>query len=247
MAVEISFVMPAWNEEALIGHTLDRLRAAADALGETYEVIVVDDASTDRTAAIAQERGAQVVPVEKRQIAAVRNAGAAVARGRHLFFVDADTVVPAETLALAWRALGEGAIGGGARFVLEGRIPWPARIYIICFMAVWRPMRVATGCFLFARRDAFEAAGGWDERYFAGEELYLSRALKRQGRFVIVRHPVISSGRKARLLALRDVLRLTWRALRHGPRTLRQREGLEAWYVSLREGAAGDGPPGPRR
>jgi glycosyltransferase involved in cell wall biosynthesis len=235
MTPAISFVIPAWNEEALIGGTLERLRDAADRLGEEYEVIVVDDASTDRTAEIARERGAEVVRVEKRQIAAVRNAGAAVARGRFLFFVDADTHVPAETLAAAWAELAAGAVGGGALLAFEGRIPWLFRVYILCFMAMWRPLRVATGCFLFARRDAFEAAGRWDERYFAGEELYLSRAMKRQGRFVIVRPAVISSGRKARLLRFRDLIRLLWRGIRHGPKILRQRAGLEVWYESRRE------------
>lgn len=231
----ISFVIPAWNEEALIGGALRTLVASAGTLGEPYEIIVVDDASTDRTAEIAREHGAEVIRVEKRQIAAVRNAGAALARGRFLFFVDADTLVPPETLAGALAALREGAVGGGARFVFEGRIPWHFRIYIFCFMAVWRRLCCAAGCFVFVRREELDAVGGWDERYFAGEELALSRALQRRGRFVIIRHPVVSSGRKARLLGIRDFLRLVARFFRFGSRTLRQREGLEAWYVALRE------------
>ena len=214
MPPSISFIIPAWNEEALIGGALGALRASADALGEPYEIIVVDDASTDRTSEIA--------------------------RGRFLFFVDADTLVPPETLVQAMDALREGAIGGGSRFVFEGRIPWHFRVYLFFFMAVWNRLRVAVGCFVFVRREELARVGGWDETYFAGEELYLSRALKRRGKFVIVRHPVLSSGRKARLLRVRDLLRLTARALVRGSRTLKQREGLEAWYVALREPPAED-------
>jgi glycosyltransferase involved in cell wall biosynthesis len=54
----ISFVIPAYNEERLLGRTLRAIDRAAQALGEPVEVIVVDDASSDRTAAIAQEHRA---------------------------------------------------------------------------------------------------------------------------------------------------------------------------------------------
>ena len=46
----ISFIVPAYNEERLLGPTLDALHAAAQAVGESYELVVVDDGSTDRTA-----------------------------------------------------------------------------------------------------------------------------------------------------------------------------------------------------
>jgi glycosyltransferase involved in cell wall biosynthesis len=66
----ISFIMSACNEERLLGRTLTALNAAARALGQPFEVVVVDDASTDRTASIAREQGARVIPVEHLQIAA---------------------------------------------------------------------------------------------------------------------------------------------------------------------------------
>src|SRR5262245_58908955 len=84
----ISFVIPAYNEESLLGRTLDAVSDAAGALGRPFEVVVVDDASTDRTAAVARGLGARVVPVNHRQIAATRNAGAREAAGQMLIFVD---------------------------------------------------------------------------------------------------------------------------------------------------------------
>src|SRR5690625_1506188 len=77
----LSIIIPAHNEAPLIGATLDALREATARLGADTEVIVVDDASSDDTAAIARGRGARVLQVELRHIAAVRNAGAAAARG----------------------------------------------------------------------------------------------------------------------------------------------------------------------
>ena len=89
----ISFIVPAYNEEALIGRTIDALNRAAQPLGEAYEIVVADDASSDGTADIAEAHGARVVRVERRQIAATRNAGAREAVGDKLIFVDADTLV----------------------------------------------------------------------------------------------------------------------------------------------------------
>ena len=49
----VSFIIPAYNEELLLGATLRSVRTAGATLGEPYEIIVADDASTDRTAAVA--------------------------------------------------------------------------------------------------------------------------------------------------------------------------------------------------
>lgn len=59
----ISFIIPAWNEEAFVGATLAALRIATTSLSVPFEIIVVDDGSTDRTAEIAEALGAQVVKV----------------------------------------------------------------------------------------------------------------------------------------------------------------------------------------
>jgi glycosyltransferase involved in cell wall biosynthesis len=85
----VSFIVPAYNEELLIGRALQALRDAGSALGQPFEMVVADDASTDRTAAIAREHGARVVAVANRQIAATRNAGARAAHGEMFVFVDA--------------------------------------------------------------------------------------------------------------------------------------------------------------
>src|SRR5687768_16575132 len=63
-----SFIIPAYNEEALIGRTIDTLRESASHLKERFEIIVANDDSTDRTAVIAAEKGARVIEVKKRQI-----------------------------------------------------------------------------------------------------------------------------------------------------------------------------------
>src|SRR5436189_2437358 len=97
----ISFVVPAHNEEALLGRTLTAIHEAARESEQPYEIVVASDASTDRTAEIAAEHGARVVAIDRRQIAAARNAGAVASTGEILIFVDADTMITAPALQAA--------------------------------------------------------------------------------------------------------------------------------------------------
>jgi len=231
----MSFIVPAYNEEALIGRTLEALNRAAQGIGEPYEIIVADDASSDRTTAIAETHGAQVVRVNLRQIAGTRNAGAREATGDKLIFVDADTVVTNEVVQASINAMNQGAAGGGSAVSFDGQLPRYADLLFPMMVRLFRATGFACGCFLFCTRGAFDAAGGFDETLFASEEIWMSRALKRQGRFVVLRESVMSSGRKLRMYSGREVLRLFGGILLAGPKALRRRDGLEVWYGGRRE------------
>jgi glycosyltransferase involved in cell wall biosynthesis len=232
----ISFVVPAYNEEKYLRATLEAIHAAARALGESYEIVVADDASSDATAEIARGEGARVVRVDKRQIAATRNAGAREAVGERLFFVDADTRVSAPLLSAALAALDAGAVGGGAPVRIEAAPRWVERFMRWLFVPFYfRLARWAAGCFVFCTRAAFEAAGGFDERYYASEEIGLSKALKRQGRFVIVAPFVTTSARKLEGQTALDALVLFLRLAAGGRAGLRRRTGATAfWYPERR-------------
>ncbi len=182
----LSIVIPARDEEGLIAETLSSLRVALEALGQPTEVIVVDDGSTDRTAAIALEHGARVIPVSIHNIGAVRNAGAREARGDIVIFLDADTRLPAETLRAAWDAMASGAVGGGAWVQFDEQTSRGQRLVSSLFCFAWeRLFGWAAGCFIFTRREDFVAVGGFDQQYFAAEERFLSEALRTRS----VRHP----------------------------------------------------------
>src|SRR5262249_58691220 len=125
------------NEELLIGRTLMALANAGSALGQPFEVVVADDASTDRTAVIAREHGARVVSVQDRQIAATRNAGARAASGEMLVFVDADTVVTRAAVRAAIDAMHAGAAGGGCLIRFDGDVPLWGRLLLLPLLPLY--------------------------------------------------------------------------------------------------------------
>ena len=226
----IYFVVPAHNEEALLARTLRSIQDPARRVEIPFELIVVDDNSTDRTSEIALQAGARVVSVSLRKISAVRNAGATSAAGDVLIFVDADTVLPEKTLRSALTALRRGAVGGGAVVRFDETLPLWSRGMLFSWNLTSRILRWAAGCFIFVRKEAFEAAGGFDERYFAGEEIVLSEAMKRRGRFVILGDSVLTSGRKPKLYGFRETVRILGGLALRGSNAWQRRDGLDLWY-----------------
>jgi glycosyltransferase involved in cell wall biosynthesis len=227
----ISFIIPAHNEEAFIAGTVQAITACARGIDEPYEVIVVDDASTDRTAEIAREHGAEVVSIVRRQISASRNAGAAAAQGDKFIFVDGDTTITPRALRGALRVLRNGAVGGGCLGRFDGPVPLYGFILVRVILAIAQPIFQFTGgCFLFCTRAAFEDIGGFSERLFCAEEVALAQELKQRGRFVILREHVITSGRKIRKYSFSEMLGVFLRIAREGQASMQRREGLELWY-----------------
>ena len=233
----VSFVIPAHNESLFLKATLDRLHRSANALELNYEVIVVDDASTDDTAAIAAANGARPISVDLRNIGAVRNAGAKEAVYTCLFFLDADTLLPEETLNQSLDAICKGAAGGGAHVVIDriDGIPWFKLMLYYAVRLVWQTIGGwAAGCFMYCRRDLFEHFGGFDENYFAAEELFFSRAVKKFGKFRVVRHPVITSSRKFYSHTTKELLRFVFLPLFSPDAQFQSKVGLELLYEHRR-------------
>jgi len=115
---DLSVVIAAYNEEARLPPTLDRLRAYLGQGSLAYEIVVVDDGSSDSTAEVARARGATVVRNDTNRgkgFAARR--GMLVARGRRRLMTDADLSTPIEDLPRLMARLDEGydvAIGSRA-------------------------------------------------------------------------------------------------------------------------------------
>lgn len=183
-APRFSLVIPAWNEELLLPRLLDSVRVARERCArgpDSVELIVADNGSTDATAAVASSAGCVVAPVAKRVIAAARNAGAAVARGEVLAFVDADTRIHPDTFDAIDRAMQSQRVIAGATGVrLERRSLGLAATYAVMIPMVWIT-GMDTGV-VFCRREDFDRVGGYDETRLLAEDVAFLTALRRAGR-----------------------------------------------------------------
>lgn len=229
----ISFIVPAYNEEAELPCTLRAIHSAA--IGNEYEIVLVNDGSTDATAAIGEQFGARVISIERRQIAAARNAGAKASRGDVFIFVDADTRIGPEHIRGAMDTLENGFAGGSSRLAFDGEIPPWGKAMFHVFSTLYFGLNLGAGAFLFTTRQNFFMVGGFDEIYFAGEEVFFTVALKRLGRFKLLREAAITSGRKLRMYSGWKVFGGLFSVLFGGPRGVMSRKKLDMWYGGERE------------
>lgn len=125
---ELSVVVPAFDEENAIGDEIDRLHAALAPSGISYEVIVVDDGSRDRTAEIAAGKQCRVLRHKtNRGYGAALKHGIAEARSDVVVILDADGTYPTESIPDLWKLRDDHDMVVGARLGRQARIPWVRR------------------------------------------------------------------------------------------------------------------------
>lgn len=198
--VRLSVVVPAFDEEAYLPATLASL--ARQHVPGGFEVVVVDNASTDGTAAVAARHGARVVREETPGVCAARQRGTEEARGAVVVSTDADTVHPDGWLARLAEHFDDDdvvAVAGPCRYLDP---PWWARIFPTGWFAAISAVHALTGRVLYvtATNIAFRREGfpGYDTRLTqGGDEVDLLRRLRRQGRVVWDGgNPVLTSSRR---------------------------------------------------
>lgn len=241
--MKISVVVPAFNEERGLAASLRSIRnatAALDAAGWSSELIVCDNNSTDRTAAIAREHGAEVVFEPVNQISRARNTGAARADGDWLVFVDADSHPSRELFADMARVIAGGTCLAGGSTVRLDVSDVPSMLVVCGWNAISRVTRWAAGSFVFCEALAFREVGGFSLDLYAAEEIDLSRRLKRlarrRGRTIVILHdhPLRTSARKKDLYTAREHLAFMLKTVVRGGRTLRSADECYQWYDGRR-------------
>ncbi len=241
--MKISIVIPAFNEEKLLGTTLERVNAARrvfDHPGWSSEIVVCDNNSTDRTPEIARNAGARVVFEPINQIGRARNAGAAAATGDWLVFVDADSLPADDLFRDVAEVINTGrALAGGSTVTLDGRYP-VAQFFAGCWNLLSRLARWAPGSFIFCETSAFRTVGGFNEKLYVSEEIELFQRLKRRAKelrrtiVILRRHPLVTSARKLHLYTPGEHLRFLLRTVFGGGRTLTDRSACHTWYDGRR-------------
>ena len=174
-------IVPAYNEERVLGACVDSLLAQA---GPALEVLVVDDGSTDGTAAVARARHVPVLRVPHGGPAAAKNAGAATARGDVLVFFDADLVAEPDAVEALCRPILDGrSLGTYTAEIMVGNPhnPW-ADCWTYNRGAVRgvhfpRQLPAQWANFRAVRREDFLRAGGYDDVGY-GEDMTLAPKLR---------------------------------------------------------------------
>lgn len=180
----LSLIIPAHNEQDYLPSLLKTVQIAQAnyTFGpEAVEVIVVDNNSTDKTAEVARSLGCSVIYEENRIIAAARNAGASIARGRILLFVDADSLLHPETFNAIEDALSDTDIIGGATGVIMGRMSLGIALsYLAILIMIW--LTGMDSGVVFCRRKDFLLTGGYNEKKLFAEDVDFLSNLKQLGR-----------------------------------------------------------------
>ena len=194
MAIELSLIIPAYNEEKLIHSTLAAVLQATAFLdrhscavgSDQVEIIVVDNASTDRTRDVIQAFDTAgrvcVVSCPKPGAARARNWGARIAQGRILVFVDADTIIPPDALERIFQHCDSGVYQAGITRLAALDGGWRARFWWFFWGQVRRlPLAraKAMSAFMFCTRWVFDQFGPFDESVAIGEEWPLLAGLFR--------------------------------------------------------------------
>lgn len=236
-------IIPAFNEERLLGETLGHVNAALAAFARrkwSTELIVCDNNSTDQTAEVARNGGATVVFEPENQIARARNRGAEVATGDWLVFVDADSHPSMELFADVAAMIESGrCLAGGCTVKLAGNHRTASAVTQL-WNWISRTCRWMAGSFIFCEAAAFRAVGGFSLELYAGEEIELSRRLKKLARqsrrriIILHRHPLVTSPRKVHLYTPQEHLRFFGRAILGGRRVLGNRSACHTWYDGRR-------------
>jgi len=186
-SVDISVIIPTYNEEKYIGTCLKSLKSQ-DFSGN-YEVIVSDGNSTDDTVSIASQLADRVIVDRKDTIAYGRQAGAHAARYSVLAFTDADTYIPSDWLSNLASSLNDSRVIGvhGKLLPLDGnRIENDFCKYVLPpysqFMVQINKPSVPGSNFA-VKRKAFNKVKGFNTKLVTAEDVDLCNRIKKYGKF----------------------------------------------------------------
>jgi glycosyltransferase involved in cell wall biosynthesis len=178
----ISVVIPAHNEQKYISECLKSL-ISQDYPKNSYEIIVVDNNSSDKTQEIAIAFGVKIINQKSGPVGTVRNTGANQAIGEFLAFIDADCVAPESWLSRGVQLLLTDLTVHGGGCNLRPHPFWMEKAWLL--ESKEPPKDLLGGC-IFIRKSDFLLVGSFDETITAGEDTKLSVALRNRNYQVIM-------------------------------------------------------------
>ncbi len=196
----ISVVVPAYNEEKNIGRCLTSLKKQ-NFPQKNYEIIVVNNASTDRTEQVAQKKGVKVIFEPKKGISSALKRGFETARADLIALIDADTVAPKEWLANIYRAFenDKDVVLVGSRAVLRPILPLALVAQFAINFIGSSILKLFPAYAMSFRKNAYQKAGGINTKIDFNGDTDLCLRLKKYGQAVFLYHnPIVASSRHYR-------------------------------------------------
>lgn len=186
----VSVIIPAYNEEEYIQKTLAAL-TESDYPKNLFDIIVVDNNSSDRTASIAERHADKVFILKEGNVGAVRNLGAKHSEAEILVFLDADCIVDSNWLSRGVLELqnSKNTVLGG-RYQVKKNANWIERLWILENPDHPRLQIDLLGGCIFIYASTFEMVGGFDERMTSGEDSELSQRLRNRGQTITISPPL---------------------------------------------------------
>ncbi len=193
--MQLAFVIPAYNEELLVGKCIESVLAEVKRSGRDIDVVVVNNNSKDRTGEIARSYdGVRVVDELEKGLVAARDAGFRATTAELVANIDADTVVPAGWIDTVFDEFGRNPklvclsgpyhyydLSAWNRFLVSMFYGLTYAIYLLNRFVLRVGSVVQGGNFVF-RRDAWEKAGGYDRSIkFFGEDTDVAVRLSKVG------------------------------------------------------------------
>ncbi len=240
--MKISIIIPLFNEEVLIAETLQSIMKAKTNFEQesnnVLEVIIVDNNSTDSSVDICKKYNVNIVTEKIHNIAKVRNTGAKYATGDVLCFLDADSTVSSNIFSLIKeRMCSEDYIGGGTKFKLDKNNLFFKLIYI--GSNIFTRIFNLSGVLIYINKEDFEKLGGFNEKYYAAEDIDFVLKMKDLGKVYnkkfsnIQQGYVVTSSRKFKTVTLKDIVLqgglLLHKSLRENPSMCQQWYNAEAY------------------
>jgi len=192
-SVTVSFIIPALNEEKLIGSCLESIKKLnLPGMVSTFEIIVVDNQSTDDTAEISTAHGAKVVACPRGNVSLARNMGARLAKGDWLAFVDADCCLDADWLVhCAANLAGKETVATGCQILPPAETKgWVTRtlgsLSQIDASSEPTATRWLPTAGLLLEKEHFDSIGGFNEQLVTCEDSDLGYRLSERGQLVFV-------------------------------------------------------------
>ena len=207
--MQISIVVPVFNESATLPSLMQALQSWQSASHSNFEILFVDGGSTDNTVAMLQKEGYRVISSSKGR-AWQMNTGAAQTQHNVLLFLHADTQLPKQALELIDHALNEQHCWGRFDVRILGK-PWMLKV--VARMMNWRSRitGIATGDqAMFMTRDAFNQVGGFPGQALM-EDIEISKRLCKLSPPACISVPVLTSGRRWEERGVWRTIVLMWR------------------------------------